>query len=314
MHRIAGCLIRGRTMSGDKLLNFNYEGVAFPFVIDEAEAIISQTVESTGVWEANQLSLYDTIIPENGVFIDVGANVGVNSIFAHKTRPNARVIAVEPEPRNFARLSQNCSSFPIELHNVAIADHQGSIGFAGTGTNAHIASDGEQRVACDTLDNFTASLGVGTIDLIKIDVEGYTDVVLSKAEETLSRTRIGIIEFSYGDIVSRLRALDQPATAALEHSEKLFDRIRQHFAYLHYISRGEGLVRLDSSADLFEIMFSEASVGDVLAAKEPMPSISAIAFAFRNILELKRQNHFRLLELEELRARSNRQLARESQA
>lgn len=291
-------------MSNDKLLNFNYAGVEFPFVIDEKETIISETIESTGVWEANQLSLYGSIISDSGVFIDIGANVGINSIFAHMKRPNSRVIAVEPEPGNFARLRQNCSSFPIELHNLAIAEQQGSIGFAGTGTNAHIASDGEHRVACDTLDNFTAGLGIGSIDLIKIDVEGYTDVVLSKADETLSRTKIGIIEFSHGDIVSRLRTLNRPATAVVEHSEELFDRLRPHFGCLYYISRGDGLVRLDNTADLFEIMFSEASVGDILAAKEPIPSISAIAFAFRNILELKQQNHLRLLQLEELRTKT----------
>jgi FkbM family methyltransferase len=289
-------------MADDKLLNFNYEGVVFPFVIDGEEEIISQTVESTGVWEENQLSLYEAVIPENGLFIDVGANVGVNSIYAKMKRRNARVIAVEPEPRNFQRLSQNCASLQIELHNMAIADHRGSIGFAGTGTNAHIAASGEHLVPCDTLDGFTERLGVGTIDLIKIDVEGYTDVVLSKAEGTLSRANCAIIEFSHGDILSRLETLQQPASKVLAHSEALFDVLRPHFPYLYYISRRDGLVKLDDTSDLFEIMSSEASVGDILAARVVMPAISALGFAFRNILELKHQNHLRLLEIERLRA------------
>ena len=51
-------------MTDDKLLKFSYEGVTFPFIIDPKETIISQTIESTGVWEANQLSLYDDIIPQ----------------------------------------------------------------------------------------------------------------------------------------------------------------------------------------------------------------------------------------------------------
>lgn len=288
-------------MDGNKLLTFNYQGVTFPFVIDEKEMIISQTIETTGVWEANQLSLYETIIPDNGVFIDVGANVGVNSIYAKMKRPTARVIAVEPEPGNFERLSQNCADFSIQLHNLAIADHRGSIGFTGTGTNAHISANAEHRVPCDTLDNFTASLAVETIDLIKIDVEGYTDVVLSNADETLSRTKVAIIEFSHGDILSRLRILDQPASKAIEHSEEIFDRLRPHFPHIYYISRGEGLVKLDNTSDLFEIMFSEVSVGDILASRDHMSSISTIAFAFRNILELKRQNHLRLLQIRELR-------------
>lgn len=289
-------------MSGDKLLNFNFEGVEFPFVIDEQERIISQTVEETGVWEANQLSLYDAIIPERGLFIDIGANVGVNSLYAHFKRPSARVIAVEPEPRNFARLERNCENLGIELYNVAIADHRGSVGFAGTGTNAHIATGGGDLVACETLDDFTESVDAQTIDLIKIDVEGYTDVVLSKADETLRKTKVAIVEFSYGDILSRLESLSQPASLAITHSEQLFSRLKPYFSYFYYISKNDGLVVLDSTLDLFEIMFSEASVGDILASKNPMTSISAIAFAFRNILELKRQNHLRLLQLEELQS------------
>lgn len=288
-------------MSDDQLLSFDYDGVQFSFAIGEKEMIISSTINETGVWEANQLSLYEAILPEHGVFVDVGANVGVNSIFAKSKRRTARVVAVEPEPGNFERLRQNCGDRSIELHNVAIAGHRGTIGFAGTGTNAHVATDGEHQVACDTLDNFVAGLDVPAIDLLKIDVEGYTDIVLSNAEATLARTRVAIIEFSHGDILSRLQILGQPADDALAHSEELFDRLRPHFPHLYYISRRDGLVKLDDTADLFEIMFSEASVGDVLASRDPMRSISVTAFAFRGILELKHENHLRMLQIEELR-------------
>lgn len=288
----------------DKPLLFDHEGIAFPFVIDRAEEIISQTVEGTGGWEVNQLSLYKDIIGEAGVFVDVGANVGINSIYAHLIRPGARVIAVEPEPANFDRLRRNCAPYSIEVHNLAIADHGGSIGFAGSGTNAHIASDGEQRVPCDTLDHFTEAQDVGSIDLIKIDVEGYTDIVLSNASATLSRSKVAIVEFSYGDIISRLRALDLPESMARQHSKELFDLITPHFPFIHYISKADGLIRLDKVDDLFDVMFSEAVVGDVLASREEMPCISPIAFAFRNILELKRQNHIRLLQIEELQTRA----------
>jgi len=296
-------------MIEDKLLTFNYDGVSFPFVIGQQETIISETVEATGVWEDNQLSLYERIIPDRGVFVDVGANVGINSIFAKSKRPDARVVAVEPEPGNFARLKNNCADTGIELHNVAIADHQGSVGFAGTGTNAHIDSDGEHQVPCDTLDAFVESLGVDSIDLLKIDVEGYTDVVLSQATETLRRTRVAIIEFSHGDILSRLESLGQASDRALEHSEALMDRLRPFFPFFYYISRRDGLVQLEKTSDLFEIMFSEAIVGDVLASREPRPSISGLAYAFRNILELKRENHLRMLQMESLQANPSGQPA-----
>lgn len=287
-------------MTDDKTLTFNYSNVSFDFAIGQEETIISETIETSGVWEENQLSLYDSLIPAGGVFLDVGANVGINSLYAKARRPDARVIAVEPEPSNFARLRRNCGGAGVEVHQIAIADHQGTIGFAGTGTNAHIAATGEHQVPCDTLDSFTARRGVGEIDLLKIDVEGYTDVVLESACETLGRTRFAIIEFSHGDIVSRLHALGQSPSRALQHSEELFDKLKLAFPFFYYISRHDGLIELGRTADLFEIMFCEARVGDILASREPQPAISAIAFAFRNILELKRQNHLRMLQIDEL--------------
>lgn len=296
-------------MDGEKVLNFRFDDVAFPFVIGADERIISDTIEGTGVWEENQLCLYDALIPEAGTFVDVGANVGVNSLFAQQKRPRARVVAVEPEPKNFARLQRNCAVSAVETFNLAIADHRGSIGFAGTGTNAHIATDGEQNVPCDTMDSFVTSLGVDSIDLLKIDVEGFTDVVLSEAEQTLAMTASTIIEFSHGDILSRLKNLGLSQDQATAHSEGLFERLCPHFSHFYYISRFDGLVRLDETAELFEIMFSEATVGDVLATKKAMPSISAVAFAFRSIIELKRQNHLRILQIGEL---DQKQIARSS--
>ena len=287
-------------MTDDKILAFRYDGVSFDFAIGGDETIISETIEASGVWEKNQLSLYEGLIPDDGLFLDVGANVGINSLYAKAKRPNARVIAIEPEPRNFGRLSRNCANSGVEIHQMAIADHHGTIGFAGTGTNAHIAAAGELQVPCDTLDSFSVGLGLGEIDLLKIDVEGYTDIVLEHGGETLSRTRVAIVEFSHGDILSRLHTLDRPPSQALQHSDELFDRLRSAFPFFYYISRHDGLVELERTSDLFEIMFSEARVGDILASREPQTAITALGFGFRNILELKRQNHLRMMQIDDL--------------
>ena len=80
----------------------------------------------------------------------------------------------------------------------------------------------------------------------------------------------------------------------------MFETLKTHFNFIYYISRSDGLIRIDDTSDLFEIMFVEASVGDVLVAREPLPAISALAFAFRNLLELKRENHLRILQVDQL--------------
>lgn len=289
-----------------KSLAFEHAGISFTFEIGAEEAIISQNIESTGTWEDNQLSLYKGLIGEQGVFVDIGANVGINSIFAKLSRPRARVIAVEPEPKNFAILSRNAKQSGIELHNLAIADKPGKMGFAGTGTNAHFTDDRDAiKVKCVTLDDFTKS--IGKIDLMKIDVEGFTDLVLAESRNTLSRVDNVIIEFSYGDTESRLKmmGMDAPSKAdVIAHSEELFDRLRPYFDNFYYISRHAGLIDLKETKDLYEVMFAEATVGDILATRQLMAgTTSAVAFAFRLVSQLQHQNHLRIINAQALSAR-----------
>ena len=65
------------------------------------------------------------------VFIDVGANVGLFSLFvAAYARCQARILAVEPEPQNLARLRFNIrinSDLPIRVIPVALADRAGEL-------------------------------------------------------------------------------------------------------------------------------------------------------------------------------------------
>jgi FkbM family methyltransferase len=44
--------------------------------------------------------------------LDLGANVGLSSVWFISRCPKARIIAVEPDPRNFKLLKQNCAQYP----------------------------------------------------------------------------------------------------------------------------------------------------------------------------------------------------------
>lgn len=289
-----------------KILKFSYRDVFFDFEIGNDELIISKNVAQTGSWEDNQLSLYEYLIAEHGLFIDIGANVGINSIYAKLCRPNARVIAVEPELQNYTILSRNAGKYGVELNNLAIADHKGEMGFAGTGTNAHFIDNPDAvKVMCITLDSFVREMG--HIDLIKIDVEGFTDLVLAEASAALHRTSSVIIEFSYGDTENRLSSMGIATPSKIDvvaHSEALFDRLRPHFGYFYYISRHSGLVKLADTADLYEMMFTEAVVGDILATKVKMPNtISGLAFISQLISELRQHNHLRITDIHNIEDR-----------
>lgn len=79
-----------------------------------------QEIVVDDVYQIAQLKDHQPIQPYT--FIDIGANVGVFSIFARKLFPNARIIAIEPCNETFDALLQNTNGLDIECHNFAFGD------------------------------------------------------------------------------------------------------------------------------------------------------------------------------------------------
>jgi len=125
------------------------------------------------------------------VFLDIGANVGLFSLFvAAKAGANARIVAIEPEPGNMARLAFNAAAsgtLPIKPLALALGDREGEVAIALNardrgGTRARPvgeASAGLVRVPCKPLVAVVQAEGVTAIDALKIDVEGMEDAVLA---------------------------------------------------------------------------------------------------------------------------------------
>jgi FkbM family methyltransferase len=122
------------------------------------------------------------------VFIDVGANVGLFSLFvAACARCQARILAVDPEPENLARLRFNIrinSGLPIRVIPVALADRAGELAIQVDrrdrgGTRVRKIAGGEASIVeARTLLQILAQESIDAVDAIKIDVEGAEDTVL----------------------------------------------------------------------------------------------------------------------------------------
>jgi FkbM family methyltransferase len=126
--------------------------------------------------------------------VDVGAHCGLYSIaFAQRTGDIGRIHAFEPDAANFATLEAQCRmngvAGRVVLYPQAVADCDGSVGFvAGQGSESHIGADlANVSVKCVCLDSIFTDRPV---DLMKIDVEGFEEVVLRGAVRLLkSETR-----------------------------------------------------------------------------------------------------------------------------
>ena len=147
-------------------------------------------------------------------FIDIGANVGLFSLFvAARAKDRARILAIEPQAGILDRLRFNLAINPdarIEVMPIAVSDHEGSVtlnidlndsGGTRIARNATGAPTEAVTVPCRPLTAILADAGITRIDALKIDVEGAEDLVfvpfLRDAPETLLPTLI-LIEDTRG--------------------------------------------------------------------------------------------------------------------
>jgi FkbM family methyltransferase len=122
---------------------------------------------------------YDPEIPDFSptTIVDAGAHIGMASILFALKYPLARIIAIEPEPSNFAALVRNTSPYknvtPIQA---ALWREDGQVTLGPS--DAHpkgafrIDENGQQSVRAITMDTVMRETRIVSIDLLKVDIEG----------------------------------------------------------------------------------------------------------------------------------------------
>jgi FkbM family methyltransferase len=199
---VSRVLTRVRARAARKLI---FRGIVVP--VDD---LIGLRVMATGMFEATQIEGLMRLLNDpgslglnhkpTGIFVDIGANIGIYSIafapFFDLT------IAVEANPKTFAVLKANTVLRDIgnvKCLNLAASDsadlamlyvpNDGNLGHATMTPNQH-TSFMEVSIECRTLDSIIDDhAGRGPIGLIKIDVEGHELKVLKGARRTLLRYR-----------------------------------------------------------------------------------------------------------------------------
>jgi len=146
------------------------------------------------LFEAKEVFLLKKFVPIGATVIDVGANIGYFSLlFADWTGYTGKIIAIEPDNFNFERLSANVLknnySNRFLLINSAITDKNRKVNLFINPYNPmdHRISENGKEIDSFTIDYICLNYNIKNIDLIKIDVQGSENLVISGALDAINK-------------------------------------------------------------------------------------------------------------------------------
>jgi FkbM family methyltransferase len=168
---------------------------------------VTLRMRTSDLWTYDQIFRereYDVALPAAPTaIVDAGANIGLASVyFAHRF-PDARIVALEPEPANFAMLERNVAPYPqVRPVRAALWRERGTVELTDPGGGAWgfqvrpVVTPGVSPgvapalTVADVMDSF----GLPAVDILKIDVEGAEKEIFDDASAWISRVDTVVAE------------------------------------------------------------------------------------------------------------------------
>ena len=222
----------------------------------------------TGYYEPITTLVAQELVRTADLFIDVGANVGFYSLVLSVSQPGLRVIAFEPNPKNFRLLEDNArlnQCDRLSCMAMAVSDMSGTavLYLSPSDMSASLESDFDPatgatlKVNTTSLDAYLARSPMPARMVIKVDVEGHEAAFFKGAERTIAAHKPDIItEVTLHQDDLPILFLKQHGyrfyqitDQGLERSDKLAAATRGRFRFLNCLvsTRSEREV-----ADLFQ--------------------------------------------------------------
>jgi len=152
--------------------------------------------------DADLIEFLARTLPDGGLFLDVGANIGVYGASLWKLRGRVRGTAFEPIPTTQALLESTfaLNNVPFSLERIAVSDRAGTLNLSAYEhglNNFWIKNDDgchpTLQVPTVPLDEWCSDNPERVPSAIKIDVEGHELAVLQGARRTLRTHRPALV-------------------------------------------------------------------------------------------------------------------------
>lgn len=204
---------------------------------------IFETIRSTGnFYEIATLEKWTPLFKNSKVILDIGANLGNHSLYwATALKPDA-VYAFEPLPVNFQRLKNNIERNGLKKIitpiNKAAGDREGYVAVVELdGTNlggtrfGYVNGCSPEASEIITIDSFVAERRPMSVDMVKIDTEGFEVPVLLGMRGTINKykpvVRVEVGRATHKEVVDLLKNAGY-VLFDLEQSNMLFVHPEKH--------------------------------------------------------------------------------------
>ena len=196
--------------------------------------------------------------------IDIGAAEGWWSEFVKMRKPEAQILAFEPNPGAFQRLFRRWKHLKgATVLPYAVSNKQGELLFNLDGERTHSRSNGKDRLPCVKLDPYI----IQQVDFLKIDTEGHEPYILFDIQDRLPLFRNVCFEFSpfwY---------------ASPQHAVALLQMMGREYPYTYHLARREirahpiDLKDEKSCIELVKACMAQRYQTDILCSRESLVDI-----------------------------------------
>jgi FkbM family methyltransferase len=169
--------------------------VTFTFRGRSVHCVLGEVCEYEILEEVFVDEVYAVELPARAAtVVDLGSNVGLSALYFLTLHPDARVLAVEPNPALLGRLRRNVGQTGrVTIAPVAVADRDGT-------ARLHVPSASWSGRLCDgrgypvstlTLDSLLAEHRFLPVDVLKFDIEGAEFGALRAADLSSLNALVG---------------------------------------------------------------------------------------------------------------------------
>jgi FkbM family methyltransferase len=145
-----------------------------------------------------------SLIPDKGVILDIGANIGIMTVLMAREKRNAIVYAFEPVPENITALKAVIQFYRlpnVKIFPIAVGENNGSLQMilpeqAGAKMQglSHVVNESNEKgklfsVPVQKLDDVDQLIAISKVAAIKIDVENFEYYVLKGGVALLKKHR-----------------------------------------------------------------------------------------------------------------------------